>query len=55
MVNYRVEDLSSLVAVLKTEGCNILDEISDSDFGKFVHMLDPEGNKIELWQPPVGQ
>lgn len=55
MVNYRVEDLSSLVAVLKTEGCNILDEISDSDFGKFVHILDPEGNKIELWQPPAGQ
>ena len=50
MVNYRVEDLQSLVAVLKAEGCNILDEIIDTEFGKFAHILDSEGNKVELWQ-----
>ena len=55
MVNYRVEDLDALVAVLKTEGCNVLDEREDSEFGKFAWVIDPEGNKVELWQPPVGQ
>jgi predicted enzyme related to lactoylglutathione lyase len=55
MVNYRVEDLVALVAALKAEGCNVLDDIADSEYGKFAHVLDPEGNKIELWQPPAGQ
>ena len=55
MVNYRVEDLDALVAVLKTEGCNVLDKREDSEFGKFAWVIDPEGNKVELWQPPVGQ
>ena len=52
MINYRVEDLEGLVAELKKEGVTILDEIDSSEYGKFVHILDPEGNKIELWQPP---
>ena len=55
MINYRVEDLLALVAVLKAEGCNVLDKIDDSDFGKFAWVIDPEGNKVELWQPPAGQ
>jgi predicted enzyme related to lactoylglutathione lyase len=55
MVNYRVEDLHALVAALKAEGCNVLDEINDSEYGKFGWVIDPEGNKVELWQPPAGQ
>lgn len=50
MINYRVEDLEALVDVLKKEGVTVLDEIQSYDYGKFVHILDPEGNKIELWQ-----
>ena len=56
MINYRVEDLDSVISALKTEGCNVLDKMDDSDeFGKFAWVIDPEGNKVELWQPPVGQ
>lgn len=53
MINYRVEDLASLVEQLKKDGVTIVDEIQDSEYGKFVHILDPEGNKIELWEPAV--
>ena len=55
MVNYRVEDLHALVAALKAEGCTVLDNIDESEYGKFAWVIDPEGNKVELWQPPVGQ
>ncbi len=51
MINYRVENLVALVEVLKSEGVTILDEIATYDYGKFVHILDVEGNKIELWEP----
>jgi predicted enzyme related to lactoylglutathione lyase len=51
MVNYRVEDLHALVKALREEGCNVLDKIDDSDYGKFAWVIDPEGNKVELWQP----
>jgi predicted enzyme related to lactoylglutathione lyase len=51
MINYRVENLSALVEVLKEEGVTILDEIEEYEYGKFVHIMDPEGNKIELWEP----
>jgi len=51
MINYRVEDLASLVEQLKKDGVTIVDEIQDSEYGKFVHILDPEGNKVELWEP----
>jgi predicted enzyme related to lactoylglutathione lyase len=50
MINYRVENIEDLVEELKKEGVTILDEIQGSDYGKFVHILDPEGNKIELWE-----
>lgn len=55
MVNYRVADLHSLVAALRAEGCNVLDKIDESEFGKFGWVMDPEGNKVELWEPPPGQ
>jgi predicted enzyme related to lactoylglutathione lyase len=51
MINFRVEDLEALVPILKAEGVTVLDEIETFDYGKFVHILDPEGNKIELWEP----
>ena len=55
MVNYRVEDARALARVLKEEGCNVLDRIDESEFGVFAWVMDPEGNKVELWQPPAGQ
>ena len=55
MVNYRVDDLHALIAALKAEGCNVLDKIDDSEYGKFGWVIDPEGNKVELWEPPTGQ
>jgi predicted enzyme related to lactoylglutathione lyase len=55
MVNYRVEDLRALVAALKEEGCNVLEKVDDTEYGKFGWVIDPEGNKVELWQPPPGQ
>jgi len=55
MVNYRVDDLAALLKVLRAEGCHVLDKTDDSEFGKFGWVMDPEGNKVELWQPPPGQ
>ena len=55
MINYRVTDVHALVATLKAEGCNVLDKTDVSDFGKFAWVIDPEGNKVELWEPPPGQ
>jgi predicted enzyme related to lactoylglutathione lyase len=55
MVNYRVHDLKALMRALRDEGCNVLDKIDESDFGKFGWVIDPEGNKVELWEPPAGQ
>ncbi len=51
MMNYRVENIEKLVAALKTEGVTVLDAIETYDYGKFVHIMDIEGNKIELWEP----
>jgi len=51
MINYRVADLEWLVGELKKAGVTICDEIETFDYGKFVHIMDPEGNKIELWEP----
>ncbi|MCX6140505.1 MAG: VOC family protein [Candidatus Kapabacteria bacterium] len=51
MINYRVADLEALVVELKKEGVTIVDAIETADYGKFVHIMDPEGNKIELWEP----
>ena len=51
MINYRVENIEQLVENLKNAGVTILDEIETYEYGKFVHILDPENNKIELWEP----
>jgi predicted enzyme related to lactoylglutathione lyase len=51
MINYRVQNLVALVQQLKTEGVTITDTIETFDYGKFVHIVDIEGNKIELWEP----
>ena len=53
MINYRVENIEALVKELKDAGVKVLDEIVDSEYGKFVHILDPEDNKIELFEPPA--
>ena len=55
MINYRVEDVRAVVQVLKEEGCEVLDRVEESEYGKFAWVIDPEGNKVELWQPPEGQ
>lgn len=51
MINYRVENMEALVGELKKNGVNVLDTIENYDYGKFVHILDMEGNKLELWEP----
>ena len=51
MINYLVQNIEGLVNKLKENGVTILDDIATYDYGKFVHILDPEGNKIELWEP----
>ena len=51
MINYRVEHLTDLVEELKKDNVTIVDEIAVYPYGKFVHILDPEGNIIELWEP----
>lgn len=51
MINYRVQNLEALVEELRQNGVTIVDGIESYDYGKFIHILDPEGNKIELWQP----
>ena len=54
MINYRVADLAALLDALRREGCRVLDRTDSSEFGKFGWVVDPEGNKVELWQPPEG-
>ena len=51
MINYIVADIEALVEELKKGGVTIVDKIETYDYGKFVHILDIEGNKIELWEP----
>ena len=55
MVNYRVENLAALLQSLRDEGCDVLEKTDDSEYGKFGWVMDPEGNKIELWEPPPEQ
>jgi predicted enzyme related to lactoylglutathione lyase len=51
MINYRVQNIEGLVKQLKDNGVTIVDEIEEYEYGKFVHIMDPDGNKIELWEP----
>ncbi len=53
MINYRVENLEWLVEELKKEGVTICDAIDSSEYGKFIHIMDNDGNKIELWEAPI--
>ncbi len=52
MINYRVADLDALLAVLREEGCDVDEKTDVSEYGKFGWVTDPEGNRVELWQPP---
>lgn len=51
MINYTVQNIEGLVSKLKENGVTILDDIATYDYGKFVHIIDTQGNKIELWEP----
>ena len=53
MINFRVADLHALLAALKAEGCNVVDRTDESEQGKFGWVIDPDGNKVELWEPPA--
>lgn len=55
MINYRVDNLDALLQALRDEGCHVLENSDDTEYGKFGWVVDPEGNKVELWQPPAGQ
>jgi predicted enzyme related to lactoylglutathione lyase len=53
MINYRVEDLQALLDALRAEGCNVVEKTEESEFGRFGWVIDPDGNKVELWEPPA--
>jgi catechol 2,3-dioxygenase-like lactoylglutathione lyase family enzyme len=52
MINYRVDDLDAILAALRAEGCELDARIEESEFGRFGWVMDPDGNKLELWEPP---
>ncbi len=54
MINFRVADLHALLAALREEGCNVEERTEESEQGKFGWVMDPEGNKVELWEPAAG-
>jgi len=55
MINFRVHDLHALLAALRAEGCDVDAKVEESEYGKFGWVQDPEGNRVELWQPPEDQ
>lgn len=55
MINYRVEDLHALLAAWRAVGVQVDERVEESEYGKFGWVIDPEGNKLELWQPPAGR
>lgn len=55
MINYRVDDLDALLEGLKKEGVQIDPHREDYDYGRFAWIMDPDGNRIELWEPPKGK
>lgn len=55
MINYRVADLDAVLEELRAEGVQIDEKREDSEYGRFAWIFDPDGNRIELWQPPEGQ
>ena len=52
MVNFRVADLDAMLAQLRKNGCEVDDKVEDSEYGKFGWVMEPDGNRVELWQPP---
>jgi predicted enzyme related to lactoylglutathione lyase len=55
MVNYRVENLAAVLAELRAEGCDVDARTEETEYGKFGWVMDPEGNRVELWEPPQGR
>jgi len=53
MVNFRVRDLHAMLKQLRANGCAVDDKVEDSDYGRFGWVMDPEDNRIELWEPPA--
>jgi predicted enzyme related to lactoylglutathione lyase len=53
MINFRVSDLARVLIQLRAEGCAVVDRIDESEFGRFGWVVDPEGNRVELWEPPL--
>jgi len=53
MVNFRVRDLRAMLDQLRANGCEVDDRVEESEFGKFGWVMDPEGNRVELWEPPA--
>jgi catechol 2,3-dioxygenase-like lactoylglutathione lyase family enzyme len=52
MINYRVENLDRVLAALRSEGCEVDEKVEASEYGRFGWVMDPEGNRVELWEPP---
>jgi catechol 2,3-dioxygenase-like lactoylglutathione lyase family enzyme len=52
MINYRVDDLDRVLSALRADGCAVDDRIESSEYGRFGWVSDPEGNRLELWEPP---
>ncbi|MEZ0335695.1 MAG: VOC family protein [Gemmatimonadales bacterium] len=53
MINYRVENLDSVLTALRSEGCQVDERVESSEYGQFGWVMDPEGNRVELWEPPA--
>jgi len=53
MINYRVENLDRVLAALRSEGCEVDERVESSEYGRFGWVMDPEGNRVELWEPPA--
>jgi predicted enzyme related to lactoylglutathione lyase len=53
MVNFRVGDLDAMLRQLRANGCDVDDKVEDGEYGKFGWVMDPEGNRVELWEPPA--
>jgi catechol 2,3-dioxygenase-like lactoylglutathione lyase family enzyme len=54
MLNYRVDDMDAILTRLRAEGVTVEDRREDGEYGRFAWVMDPEGNRIELWEPPKG-
>jgi predicted enzyme related to lactoylglutathione lyase len=54
MINFRVDDVNALLDRLRADGCEVSGNAEDSEYGKFGWVTDPEGNRVELWEPPAG-